>query len=165
MKKVFCIIILICASIFVKAQDQDQSDVHLSNEMIKLALSAERKELFTEGMNEVLKAEHTEAFWTIFNKYMKERSEIDGEFVKFANQYANDFNKMPDSEIISLINESARISKEQEEIRTKYFKKISSVTTPTIGARFFQIDNYLTSVSRVALMDQIPFIGDEIEVK
>jgi hypothetical protein len=165
MKKVFLIIALICTSVLAKAQDQDQSDVRLSNEMIKLALSAERKELFTEGMNEVLKPEHAKAFWAIFDIYLKERSEIDGEFVKFATQYSNDFNKMPDKEINDLINQSTKISKEQELIRTKYFKKIKAKTTTTIAARFFQIDNYITSVSRVALMDQIPFIGDEIQVE
>ena len=163
MKKIFFVIALTCASLFAKAQDQ--SDVRLNNEMIKLALSAERKELFTEGMNEVLKPEHSADFWAIFDVYLKERAEIDGEFVKFATQYAADFDKMPDKEIVELINQSAKISKEQEVIRTKYFKKIKAKTTTTIAARFFQIDNYITSVSRVALMDQIPFIGDEIEVK
>ncbi len=158
--------VLFCApTVFAQEQPVTPSDVRLSTEMIKLAMSAERKQIFQEGMVGILKAESVETFWNIFDTYLKERSDVDEKNVKMITRYANDFSKMPDKEINQIINEESKIQAEQAALRNKYFKLISKKVNLTVAARFYQIDNYISSVSRVALMDQVPFIGDDIVIQ
>ena len=55
------------------------------------------------------------------------------------------------------------ITDQQNRLRQKYAAAISKKLGGRIGARFYQIDDYLSTGTRLELLNRIPFVGDHPE--
>ena len=123
------------------------------------ALSQDRRQLFSANMN--LSAKDFEAFWGVYGEYEKEREALGKTRMDLLKNYAAGFGNMSDADVTKLAGDYTQYQRSDIALREKYFGLVSQKVSVPAAARFFQIDDYIQTVTKLALLNQIPFIGDE----
>jgi hypothetical protein len=166
MKKVLALVLFLGVAAAAAAQQpasgsaQKSAMPELSKndvDMAKLeqALSTKRRELFAAGMGG-LSAEQMQTFWAVYADFEKERDANMSARLGLLKNYTDNFATLTDADITKMVNESAAIQKQTLDLRMKYF----GILGPKIGAkaagRFVHIDDYLTTIFRLGMLDNMP---------
>lgn len=134
----------------------------LSVEMMKTALTMDRRAFFKKSMSSVLTISQSETFWGIYQKYEAEKSKLMDEQTKLITDYSNNFIVLTDQQAGEVIARSYKNQQADIKIRKKFAAEISKKIGSKAGARFYQIDDYLSSVVKVGVMNHLPLIGDAL---
>jgi hypothetical protein len=121
----------------------------------KMALTDARRKLFAAGMNE-LTPQQLETFWGVYADFEKEKDAIAAARVDLAKKYVDSYTSLSDTDIASLVNESASLQKKGVDLRVKYFGILSQKLNAHAAGRFALIDDYTTTAARLNLLNQLP---------
>ena len=121
----------------------------------KMALTDARRKLFAAGMSE-LTPQQLETFWGVYADFEKEKDAITGARVDLAKKYADTYNSLSDTDISSLLNDSAALQKKTIDLRMKYYGILSQKLNAHAAGRFALIDDYTTTAARLNLLNQLP---------
>jgi hypothetical protein len=102
-------------------------------------------------------------FWNIYADYDRQRAEVTGQTLRLLRDYVTSYETLTNEQAAKMMDEAARIADKQVKLRRKYAHEISKKLGGRVGARFYQIDDYLSTAARLELLDQIPFVGDQQE--
>jgi hypothetical protein len=75
-------------------------------------------------------------------------------------KYADEYITMTDEQANELTASSYKRQMSRLKIQKKYHAKISKTVDGKTAARFVQLDNAITMLYRLSVMDEIPFVGD-----
>ncbi len=167
MKKALSLFLLLAVAAAASAQQAQTAPKSSMPEMAKgdvdmakleNALSKQRRELFAAGMGG-LSAEQQQTFWGVYGDFEKERNANMATRLGLLKDYTDRFATLSDADITKMVNESAAIQKQTLDLRMKYF----GILSPKIGAkaagRFVHIDDYLTTVFRLGMLDNMPALA------
>ena len=101
-----------------------------------------------------------EAFWVLYDEYEVSRKQLGQERLMLLYVYANEYGQMNDEELGTLMKAIMKHKKSLDKLIDKYYKKIVKSSGTVAAAQFYQIENYILSGIRVAILDDIPFIGE-----
>ena len=101
-----------------------------------------------------------EAFWVLYDEYEVSRKQLGQERLMLLYVYANEYGQMNDEELDTLMKAIMKHKKSLDKLIDKYYKKIVKSSGTVAAAQFYQIENYILSGIRVAILDDIPFIGE-----
>jgi len=104
--------------------------------------------------------EKKEAFWEIYNEYETERKELREDRIELITEYAENYTSLSDDKMDDLCKESFKQKKKNAKLREKYYKKLRKAGGSRAAAQFLQVENYFLSLSRTAVFENIPFIGE-----
>jgi len=122
-------------------------------------LTLARRDVFQNTMG--LSDEQKDAFWNIFADYDQQRASLTDQMVQLLRDYATNYDTLTNEQAKKMLDEAAGIAQNQVKLRRKYADQISKKLGGRVGARFYQIDDYLNTAARLAVLDHVPFVGDQ----
>ncbi len=136
--------------------EMQKSDVDMAK--LENALSKKRRELFAAGMGG-LSADQQQTFWGVYADFEKERDAVMAARLNLLKQYTENFATLSDADVTKMVNESAEIQKQTLNVRMKYFGIMSQKLGVKAAARFAHIDDYLTTLFRLGMLDNMPALS------
>ena len=152
MKRIF-FLLAICVSTAVSAQS-NKEDVDL----IQAAYGKEKKAIVAEFIQ--LEGAKKDAFWKLYDQYETERKALGKKRIALLENYAANYGSMSDAAISKNIKETAALGLKTDQLISNYYQKIEKAAGAKAAAQFFQIEAYFLSSIRVAILENIPFIGE-----
>ncbi len=130
-----------------------QGDIDLQR--LNDALGKKRRELFAAGMGG-LTPEQQEKFWKIYGDFEKEKDALGATRLQLLQQYMKNFATLSDADIVKMANAANDIQKASSDLRMKYFGIINQQLGAKAAGRFYHIDDYLTTLLRLSILDNMP---------
>jgi uncharacterized protein (DUF927 family) len=104
--------------------------------------------------------ENNVAFWDTYKVYESNRKELKSERVALITDYAKKYTDMSKNKMEELCKKSIEHNKNNAKNIAKYFKKLKKAGGVKAAAQFLQIENYFLSLSKTAIYENVPFIGE-----
>lgn len=101
-----------------------------------------------------------DSFWVVYDEYEIKRKELGQKRVALLQKYAANYGTMDDTSTDAMMKEMTALGVKTDKLIEKYYGKIKKVSGVKAAAQFVQIEIYLLSSVRVAILDNIPFIGE-----
>ena len=127
-------------------------------EFFQSIFGMEKKALVSEFVK--LEGEAETAFWALYDEYETERKANGQKRISLIDKYANSYVDLDDATTDEMVAESMKIHSTQFKLIKKYTKKIKKVAGSKASAQFYQLELFIQDAVGVALMEQIPFIGE-----
>jgi len=144
----------ICFAVSVSAQS-NKEDIDL----IQAAYGKEKKEIVAAFI-EMEDGAKKDAFWKLYDQYETERKRLGRKRIALLEKYAANYDSMHDLTTSKNIKETAALGLENDKLIQAYHLKIEKAAGVKPAAQFFQIESYFLSGIRVAILENIPFIGE-----
>jgi DNA-directed RNA polymerase subunit F len=153
MKKAILLSVFFFGALVLKAQPT-VDEINL----LQSAYGMEKRAIVEQYMK-ITEAESA-AFWKVYDEYEAKRKEFGKTRVNNIVEYANNYATLTDEKAAELVKKALEnqmaITKHQENT----FKKLAKVMPAKRAAQFIQLENYLETVIRLNIADDIPFIGE-----
>lgn len=134
-----------------------QVDV-LDAKWMNYMVESERKTVFMQAME--LDASADSVFWVLYNEYEADLEKIRAEYIQDLGTYAETYKTMTGDDADLLMKRHYARELSRTMTQRKYHKKMSKQIDALTAARFVQVDNAVSMILRLSVMDEMPFIGD-----
>jgi hypothetical protein len=108
------------------------------------------------GQNMSLSDAEGQKFWPIYNRYVKDLSEVNNQKYALLKQYAEMWATMSDEDALIYVRHWLEADGEAQALRLKYVPVVSQVLPGRKAATFFQLDRRLNMIIDLQLFSQIP---------
>jgi hypothetical protein len=146
----------VLAAIRLEAQTVTVS--RLDETTYRYAVTEERRNIFAANLA-LSGPEERERFWTIYDEYGKAREPLDKERFSLLQRYAQSYANLSDDQAMGLALASGRLQVSEVELRLKYAATLRRKMSGRIAARFFQIDDYVTTAMRMNFLSGVPLVA------
>jgi Spy/CpxP family protein refolding chaperone len=152
MKKLF-ILLAVCVSSVAYAQS-NKEDV----DFIQAIYGKEKKTIVADFIK--LEGAQKDGFWKLYDEYELKRKEFGKQRIALLEKYVEGYATLDDATTSKLINDMASLGVSNDKLVSTYHKKMEKAAGAKAAAQFFQIESYFLSAVRVAILENIPFIGE-----
>lgn len=152
MKKLFSIAILFALSITLLFAQSNKEEVDLYQSII----GAEKKAMIAE----FLQIQESDPFWALYDTYETERKELGKARIAILIDYVENYSTLTDVKTDQVIADAMKQTKALDKLIVKYYKKTKKASGSRVAAQFYHIENYLLSAVRLAVLEEIPAIGE-----
>lgn len=153
MKKVILLSAFLMGAMILKAQPTTD-EVNL----IQSAYGMEKRAIVEQAMK-LTKAEAT-GFWKIYEEYEVSRKEYGKKRVSILVDYATNYANLTDDKAKELVKAAMANQMTFTKLQQSTFNKLTKVISPKRAAQFVQLENYLETVIRLSIADEVPFINE-----
>ncbi|GAA4326949.1 hypothetical protein GCM10023115_56710 [Pontixanthobacter gangjinensis] len=101
---------------------------------------------------------NADAFWKLYDDYEVERKDLGRDRIKLLEKYAENYDGMSNEDIDGLIKESMDLSLKTDKLINKYYKKVKTEVGSVPAAQFYQLEHYLLSEIRAAILGEMELI-------
>ena len=101
-----------------------------------------------------------EGFWAIYEAYEFERKELGKDRIILLTSYVEDYENIKGDKADEVIRKAERLNKDQNNLISKYTKKVRKVVGSDVAAQFYQIEHYLLNAIRSEIFENLPVIGE-----
>ncbi len=137
---------------------------NISPEIIKYAVTTERRAIFTAATEDLLTTPATKsAFWDVYNAFEKEREAVTDARMNIIAEYAKNFLTMSDMKVKELLKSSYKTQSKELALRKKYAGQMAKKVNATVAGRFWQVDDFITSAVKISILSNVPLLGDKIQ--
>jgi hypothetical protein len=131
---------------------------NLDTDKLQYILSTERKQVFERNMN--LNEQQSEVFWGVYHRYEKEKEQLEANRLRLLGTYIEKYATLTNDDILKIVKQSGENQRADLALRQKYFHIYSKKLDPIAAARFMQLDDIVGMVTRLAILGNLPLIGD-----
>ena len=131
---------------------------NLDTEKLQYILSTERKSVFERNMN--LNEQQSEVFWGVYHRYEKEKEQLEAKRLRLLGTYIEKYDSLTNDDVVKIVKQSGENQQADLALRKKYFDIYSKKLDPVTAARFMQLDDIVGMVTRLAILGNLPLIGD-----
>ena len=131
---------------------------NLDTEKLQYILSTERKSVFERNMN--LDEKQSEVFWGVYHRYEKEKEQLETRRLRLLGTYIEKFDSLTNDDVMTIAKQSGENQQADLALRQKYFQIYSKKLNPMAAARFMQLDDIVGMVTRLAILGNVPLIGE-----
>jgi hypothetical protein len=157
-----CVLCLVVSSAALQAQEPTVKVVrirpNLDTDKLEYILSTERKQVFERNMN--LNEQQSEVFWGVYHRYEKEKEQLEKNRLRLLGTYIEKYATLTNDDILKIVKQSGENQRADLALRQKYFHIYSKKLDPIAAARFLQLDDIVGMVTRLAILGNLPLIGD-----
>lgn len=121
------------------------------------AVTEERRNVFAANL--ALGPAERDRFWAVYDEYVKEREPLDKERFAILERYAQSYANLSDDQAMALALASGKLQVSDVELRLKYAGILRKKMSGRVAARFFQIDDYVTTAMRMNSLSGIPLVS------
>ncbi len=150
MKKLFLIAFMISIT-NVFAQDVDSYI-----ELLKSDVKTNRKAIITEVM--AFTEKESEAFWPIYNEFEYEASKLADNRISNIKDFAANYDSLTDAKADELIKNSFNFLEDRLSLNKKYYDKFAKVLTPTVAAKYMQLEHQIQLVMDLSIAANLPLM-------
>ena len=154
MRMVLAAVLGLTASVRLGAQTVSMSKV--DKDTYHYAVTEERRTIFAANL--ALGAEERERFWSIYDEYVKEREPLDRERFSLLERYVQSYANLNDDQAMALALATGKLQLSDVELRLKYAGVLRKKMSGRVAARFFQIDDYVTTAMRMNSLSGVPLV-------
>jgi len=130
---------------------------NLDESTYRYAVTEERRNIFAANL--ALGVEEREKFWKVYDEYAKERDSLDRERFALLQRYADSYANLNDEQAMALALASGRLQMSDIQLRLKYAEVLRKKMSGRVAARFFQIDDYVTTAMRMNSLSGVPLVS------
>src|SRR6476660_2172836 len=131
---------------------------NLDTEKLQYILSTERKSVFERNMN--LDEKQSEIFWGVYHRYEKEKEQLEAKRLRLLGTYIEKYDSLNNDDVMKIVKQSGENQQADLALRQKYFQIYSKKLNPMAAARFMQLDDIVGMVTRLAILGNLPLIGE-----
>jgi hypothetical protein len=130
---------------------------NLDESTYRYAVTEQRRDIFAANL--ALGPEERERFWKIYDEYEKEREQLEKERFSLLQRYAQSYSAMSDDQAMALALASGRLQISDLQLRLRYAETLRRKMSGRVAARFFQVDDYVTTAMRMNSLTGIPLVA------
>lgn len=153
MKKVILLSAFLMGAMILKAQPTTD-EINL----LQSAYGMEKRAIVERAMK--LTDAEAAGFWKIYEEYEVSRKEYGKKRVSILVDYATNYATLTDDKAKEIVKSSLANQISFAKLQQSTFNKLTKVISPKRAAQFTQLENYLETVIRLNIADDIPFIGE-----
>ncbi len=127
-------------------------------DMIQAMYGKEKKEIAAGFVQ--IDAAKKDAFWKLYDDYEAERKALGKKRISLLEKYANSYDSLTDKTMDEIVKEMITLQKGTDGLIAKYYDRLVKSAGVKPAAQFYQLEAYLSSVTRTYIMNKIPFIGE-----
>ncbi|HEY4327015.1 MAG TPA: hypothetical protein VGN20_23715 [Mucilaginibacter sp.] len=127
-------------------------------DLVRAQFGKEKKELVSAVMN--LSGAKADAFWKVYYAYEADRKKLVDVRLGILNDYLKNYKTMDDTKASSYTNRAFDNDEGITRMQRNYYPKFAVAVGPKAAAKFYQLDNYLQTIVKLEIQDNIPFIGE-----
>jgi hypothetical protein len=113
-----------------------------------------------QAVAEFLQLGNDDPFWSIYDEYETKRKEWGKKRIALLNDYADNYLTLTDEKTSELIEQSISQRKQLDKLIVSYYKKVKKGNGAKVAAQFYQFENYILEAIRMAIMEELPLIGE-----
>jgi hypothetical protein len=129
----------------------------LDFETYRYAVSAERRSIMAANLP--LDVERRARFFAIYDEYEKDRTPLETERFSLLQRYAAAQAGLRDPQAMALVRAVAALQIKEIQLRSRYADRIDKDLGGKVGARFYQVDDVVTTATRLNSLQGIPLVG------
>ncbi len=148
MKKLFLIAFLFSIT-NVFAQDADSYI-----EVLKSEIKTDKKAIITETMG--FTEQESQAFWPIYNEFEHELSKLSDKRISNIKDFAANYDSLSDKKADELLMNSFSYLEDRLSLNKKYYKKFAEALTPTVAAKYMQLENQIQLILDLSIAANLP---------
>ena len=152
--RTFFVALAATASLSLSAQTSQE-------EIIKDMFNMELNAFFTQTMN--LSPEEEANFWPIYNEFRAESNKITEEWTELIRLYVEKYGQHTDEDLQKMLQMKFDVAKKRVKLEEKYYKKIQAKIDLESAVRFVQVQDYIETVIRFELLNELPVLPRERE--
>ena len=151
MKKYILISVALFLASFVYSQT-NKSEV----ELIQAAIGMTKK----DAVNEYIQVSDAQkdTFWQLYDEYETQRKELGTQRIDLLIQYGKEYRSMTNEQADAWMKKVIELQGKTDKLIVSYFKKIKKATDPIVATQFYQIENYILSIVRIKVLNEIPLV-------
>lgn len=150
MKYAFMILVMLSAN-FMYSQDVDSYI-----EILKSELKTNKKTIITQTME--FTDQQSSVFWPIYGEMEKELDELNNERIANIKDFAANYDNMNDDKAKELINSAFDFQSDRLALNEEYFNKFSEALSPTVAAKFMQLQQQIQLVVDLSIAANLPLV-------
>lgn len=151
MKRLLLSLIFLLTGIALYAQTTD--DVI---ELIKSDLKTNSKEIITEEMK--FTSSESEIFWPIYREFEHELDKLSDKRIKNIKEFTANFDSLTNQKADEIMKSSFSFLEDRLSLNKKYYKKIAAAISPTVAAKFMQLENEIQLIIDLNVVSMLPYI-------
>ena len=148
MKKL-CLIAFLFSITNVFAQDADSYI-----EVLKSEIKTDKKAIITETMG--FTEQESQAFWPIYNEFEHELSQLSDKRISNIKDFAANYDSLSDKKADELLMNSFSYLEDRLSLNKKYYKKFAEAITPTVAAKYMQLENQIQLILDLSIAANLP---------
>jgi|SRR6187200_1490552 len=149
--------LLFIAALFISSISFAQSNTE-EIDLVQSLWGMEKKDIVSQFVKVDPAAK--DAFWKLYDEYEMERKALGKERIALLNKYAENYMTLSDEKTDEIIGEMVTLGAKTDKLAATYYGKIKKAVAIKPAAQFFQIESYINSSLRAAILEEIPFIGE-----
>ena len=153
MKKLFLLFLLLFLS--VPAISQDAKD---ELQMIKTLFGSDKDMIVKEFVK--VEGASSPKFWALYSEFETVRKDVGQKKFSVLNNYVKSYNTLPEQQLDEIMKEIISLSASQDKLIALYYKKVKKDCGIAVAAQFYQIEWYLLSEIRTAILENIPIFNE-----
>ena len=153
----FVVALLLAASARAQETGPRVTVGNLDVETYRYALSAERRSIMEANIN--LDLDRRPRFFAIYDEFDKEREPLDKERFSLLQRYASAQSGVSEPQAMALVRAVAALHLREIQLRLRYADRIHKDMGGLVGARFYQLDDVVTTAIRLNSLRGIPLAG------
>jgi hypothetical protein len=99
-------------------------------------------------------------FWGVYHRYEKEKEQLEKNRLRLLGTYIEKYATLTNDDIMKIVKQSGENQRADLALRQKYFHIYSKKLDPMAAARFLQLDDIVGMVTRLAILGNLPLIGE-----
>lgn len=108
--------------------------------------------------NLALSDDQAKKFWPLQRSYQNDLSKLGDQRLEIIRDYAKNWDNLSDETAKNLGKRLLDYQKKRIDLRSKYFDRISKEISPTIAAKFFQVEMQLEDIIDLGIASSVPLI-------
>jgi hypothetical protein len=148
------LLLLVMAGAAGAQQQPSAAATRLDQDTYRYAVAEERRTVFAANIG--LSVEERLRFWPIYDEYEKEREPLEKERFSVLSRYAQSYTSLSDDAAFALAGAAGKVQIQELQLRLKYADTLRRKMSGRLAARFFQIDDYVTTMMRANTLGGVP---------
>jgi hypothetical protein len=153
--------LVVCLSliVFCHAGRAQNSTNGLSEGYLALARSdVQAKKVDIIRQNITLTDDQAKTFWPLQRSYESDLNKLGDQRVSVIKEYAQNWDNLSDSNAKDLGTRLLDYQKKRVDLRKKYFDRMSKEISPTIAAKFFQVEIQMEDLIDLVIASAVPLV-------
>ena len=134
----------------------EEPDLDQLIQLMRKDVRAEKADIVAKTME--LNADEAAAFWPVYKKYETEARALGDERLAIITDYADNFESLTDEKAKDLVSRAVALEGKEHALKERYLKEFLTVLPARVVARFYQVDNRITTLIDLELSGQIPLV-------
>jgi hypothetical protein len=151
MKKITLLFVAIFLSSFAFSQSNKEEI-----DLLQAAYGMEKKAIVAEFVQ--LTDAQKDAFWTLYDEYETKRKDLGKERIDLLVQYAEQYMTMTSDQADEWTKKVMELQNKTDKLIATYYDKVKGVSDGVVATQFYQIENYILSMIRMQLLQDVPFL-------